>query len=266
MKKISFILLAATTMLACNSNSQSSSSKSLVDSGTTTSGTITQTNAETVSGDCSSLLLFKKGTVVEGHTLNAEGTEINKQKTTVVNVGSEDGKTVSDVKMESEGVNIPATTFTAKYSCDGKFLYFDMNSLFSNLAKNGATIEGSPIQFPLVITSGQTLPDASYTISFNRGKTGMKVTSVIKNRKAGEQEQLTTPAGTFTCYKITADVESETEMSGMDEKAKEVMKKMKDKMPKSSFVMWYANNAGIVKMQMLTNGSVSSTTEITSIK
>ena len=57
-------------------------------------------------------------------------------------------------------------------------------------------------------------------MTMNRGGKEMKITSHIKERKVEAKESVTTPAGTFECYRISSVIEAETDMPGMDEKSK----------------------------------------------
>ena len=48
----------------------------------------------------------------------------------------------------------------------------------------------------------------------------MTMTIKILNRKVESKESITTPAGTFSCFKITYDMESSTKIMGMNTNVK----------------------------------------------
>jgi hypothetical protein len=72
------------------------------------------------------------------------------------------------------------------------------------------------IQWPADLEVGQTLPDASVLIDMGM----MKITTNITDRKVEGKETITTPAGTFECYKVTYTTKmklmGEREFSGVD--------------------------------------------------
>jgi len=120
-----------------------------------------------------------------------------------------------------------------------------------------------PIKFPIGMSVGETLPEASYTVSVNRGTVSMDITTTYKNRTVSAMEKITTAAGSWDCYKVTSDIVSD--VKGLDERTKAVMDKVKESM-KMSTITWYTPKMGIVKTEMYHNGKVSSRTEITAVK
>ena len=109
------------------------------------------------------------------------------------------------------------------------------------------------------------MPDATGTMSSERDGKKMLMKFVYKDRKVEGKEEITTPAGTFNCFKISNSVEVEMDIPGMDEKTKEMMKQMKNNM-KSTTTTWFAPNFGIVKMEMYMNGELQSRNEVTAVK
>ncbi len=263
MKQVFFLLVAISTVTACNNQT--------TNNGKTDSSPVTTTSSEAPSsvamtGNCSSLYLFRKGTKIEAASYDAAGKEVSRQQSTVSDVSNDAGRTVATVEMKSSVGGKDEKTFTGKYSCDGKNLYADLTSLFASMDKKGATVEGDPIIFPINLKEGEQLPEASYAITVNQGGRKMKITSFIKNRNIEGKEKITTSAGTFDCYKITADVEANVEMEGMDEKMKEMMENMKRTMPKQRFVMYFDPAVSIVKVEMYSGDKLTSRNEVVSIQ
>lgn len=258
-----FFFLVVMFMISCNNQneSQTNSKDSIA---ALNKGTDVSSGGG--SGDCGSLYVFRKGAVVESVSEDATGKEQSKQVSTVVNVTSGGGSMTSEVEMKSAGAGIKEQVLTGKYSCDGSNLYVDLKSLFAQMEASGTTVEGDDVKFPINVTDGQSLPDASYTLSMNQGGKVTKIVSTIRDRKVEGREKVTTPAGTFDCYKITANVDAEIQMPDMDEKTRQMMKEMKKNMPKQHFVMYFDPKVSIVKMEMFSGDNLISRTTVTSIK
>jgi len=128
------------------------------------------------------------------------------------------------------------------WKCENGTLHFDMRSMTMmgengqemNMTETGMGVDvtGDELDLPNTLTVGQTLNEATYTIKMTMGTiTVMNRTYTIKNRKVESQESLTTPAGTFDCYKIT--------FLTTDNKSGNTTKS----------AMWYAKDAGLIKSE-----------------
>jgi hypothetical protein len=254
---LSFMLLS---FMACNNN-KSETTTTTGDSAAATTGKQPETSA----GRCASLYMFKEGTVVENVSYDNAGKETSRQVSKVIDVTGDGGNINSEVEMKSSGEG-SEHTFIGKYRCDGNNLYVDLSGLFANIKEEGAKIEGDPIVFPLNLSEGQTLPDAQYSFSINRDGQQMKTTAMIRNRKVEGRETVTTPAGTFNCYKISSDIEANIELPGMNDQMKKMMEEQMKKMPKNQFVMYYDPSVSIVKVEMYSGGKLQNRSIITSIK
>jgi hypothetical protein len=151
------------------------------------------------------------------------------------------------------------------YKCDGKNIYFDLGSMLRNFERDGMKMDGSTMEFPIDISEGQSLPNTTVSISTNYGDQKTTTTVTYKNRKVEAKEKITTPAGTWDAYRISTEIESDTDIPGMDEKAKQMMKAMQDKM-KARIIFYYAPEAGIIKCPSYMGDKMSFSTEVTSIK
>src|SRR5688572_3120683 len=212
---VSFVLLS---FIACNNNK----SETTTTTGDSASVKTTGEQPETGAGGCASMYLFKEGTVVENVSYDNAGKETARQVSKVIDVTGDGGNLNADVEMKSSGEG-SEHSFIGKYRCDGKNLYVDLSGLFANMKEQGSTMEGDPIVFPLNLSEGQTLPDAQYSFSINRDGQQMKTTAVIRNRKVEGRETVTTPAGTFNCYKISSDIDASVEIPGMNDQMKKMM-------------------------------------------
>jgi hypothetical protein len=266
MKKNIFISLALCCAIACNNESKTGAAgDSLITKqpAVTAPGT---TASSALPGNCGSLLLFKKGTVIEAVSYNKEGEETTRQSSTVLDVSSTANGVTAEVEMKSNGMDKKENSFIGKYRCDGKNLYVDLTSLFANMDAKGAKMEGDPISFPISVTEGETLPDVTYSMTVTKAGKQMKTTVFMKNRKVGAKEKVTTPAGTFDCYRISSTSEAEVDIEGMDEKMKQIMQSMKNTMPKQSFVIFYDPAVTIIKVEMYSDDKLVSHSDVVAIR
>jgi hypothetical protein len=229
---------------------------------------IDQPSASVDAGACGKMIFFQPGAEIEATSYDEEGKEISKQYTKILSVTNEGGFTVANVEGKDTDVDgeKQTTTVNYNYKCDGNKIYFDVASMFRTAEKEkDASFESSLIEYPINVKEGEVLPDATGIMNSMRDgkKTALKF--IYKNRKVEGMEKITTPAGTWNCYKLSNSVESEMDIPGMDEKAKEMMKKMQEGM-KMTTTTWFAPDFGIVKMEMYMNGKLQSRNEVTSVK
>lgn len=140
--------------------------------------------------------------------------------------------------------------------CENGVFYIDMRKFLDQQTMESfkdmeVAMETENMEFPSNLAAGQTLKDARITVSASSG--GMKLFSMnvwVTNRKVEAIEDITTPAGTFTCYRITSDVET----------------KMMMKISVKS-VEWYAKNVGTVRSESYNNkGKLTGYTLLTDYK
>lgn len=126
--------------------------------------------------------------------------------------------------------------------CTGDKFLMDMSNMFPKETMAGmegmgnVSIEISDqyLEFPAHPTVGQTLPDASSTMTIKMGDVAFMTMKInTTNRKIEGIENVTTPAGTFSCYKYTSDSEVSSTMFKS----------------KSTTVMYMAKNVGSVKTE-----------------
>lgn len=101
-------------------------------------------------------------------------------------------------------------------------------------------IESDYIMLPSDLEVGQELPESKTTLKMKIEGSGANMMSsvvVIKDRKVIGQETVTTPAGTFDCYKITYNTEVSMKTIGMN------------RTTSYPGVHWFARNVGMVKSE-----------------
>jgi hypothetical protein len=134
------------------------------------------------------------------------------------------------------------STSDLNWKCENGTLHFDMKSMTlsmdngqqMNMGDAGMSVDvtGDRLDLPADLSVGQTLKDVTYNIKMTMGSlTLMNRTFHIKDRRIENQESLTTPAGTFECFKMI--------YTTSDEKGRNATKS----------AVWYAKDAGMVKAE-----------------
>jgi hypothetical protein len=186
----------------------------------------------------SSFFPNKEGTKMETTSYDKNNKEQSKSTTTIVSIKQSGAATIINLKAESTDAkkNVTTTEFSAK--CEGDNYSMSMKGFIpadmqKSSGETSMTIDASDMVFPNNISVGQKLSDGSATLTMAMG--AMTMTTEIKmiNRKVTAKESLTTPAGTYDCFKIEYDIE--TAMMGMKVKSKAAM--------------WLAKGVGTVKTQ-----------------
>jgi hypothetical protein len=130
-------------------------------------------------------------------------------------------------------------TANLKARCEGGIFYIDMSNYLNQQSTDAykdmeMSVEGGNLEMPSGMKAGDALKDGDLKMSFSSGgMTVMNMSVTITNRKVEAVESLTSPAGTFECYKISYDIA--TKMMGINVKMKGVE--------------WYAKGVGMVKSE-----------------
>lgn len=146
----------------------------------------------------------------------------------------------------------------SEWACDNGVVRFSMNAMaIEGVDMTNPTIEvvvdGDDMDIPSSFEVGQSLKDVTYHVKMSvSGINMMDRNFEIRNRKVTGKENITTPAGTFDCYKVTYTTES-TGKSGNTSKPIET-------------AIWYSANVGIVKTENYKDGKVSSAQVLTKIE
>ena len=131
--------------------------------------------------------------------------------------------TVSGKTVDKKGDMIGEGNFTVL--CQDGQLQMDMQRLLTsidqlqNVQGMNVEIEGNHIVIPASLNVGETLPESTTTITMGMEGVAMTMntTSVtIRDRTVVAQEDVTTPAGTFPCYKITYVMNTNIKTMGMN--------------------------------------------------
>jgi hypothetical protein len=90
-----------------------------------------------------------------------------------------------------------------------KFIPQEQQQAFSSYEMK---IEAENLELPSKLTPGQSLKNGSITMTAIGSPLPMTLSVAITDRKVAGKESITTPAGTFDCYKITSKTTTQTKM------------------------------------------------------
>ncbi len=207
-----------------------------------------------IAQDCSKYLFMQPNKQVEMSAFNDKGQLVRKSLLTVKNVSTENGMAVSQVVSEAKNSNGKLSTLTINFKCNNGIIMVDMNFNGAQAAKPTANMKFNYVEYPAGMKVGDHLKDALSPISIVEGSTTFTGTTKITDRTVVAKESITTPAGTWICFKITYKVIAKMDpVKGLQ-------------VPTQAFetnaTEWFVPNFSVIKTQ-ITGGM---TIEITSIK
>ncbi|MEP7258550.1 MAG: hypothetical protein ABI687_09180 [Flavitalea sp.] len=208
------------------------------------------------SQDCTGYYFLQNNKTVEMSVFNKKGDISAKQVYTVSNVSSSGGSTMGDLTSEmfdKKGKSIGKGA--SKMKCTGGIMMIDMKlslpqQTTEQIGQTDVKADNLYIEYPSSMKVGDALKDANMDLDIN-GANGLKqsINMEIKERKVDAKEKITTPAGSWDCFKISF-------------KGKMKIKTMGIGIPMNiDGTEWFAPGFGVVKTESKNGG-----TEITSIK
>ncbi len=207
--------------------------------------------------DCQSLFPFEKGTLMGFTHYDGKGKEqsTSEQKIVIIDDNGSEGLTAQVEVSTSDAKGKEAMSSTFKMICKDNIVYMDMSAAMPQLTEAFSSMEvtmsGESLQIPSRLSVGQVLPDARMEVQAASGGMNLiKMTIEITDRKVEGKETVTTPAGTFECYKIAQVANTKMLIS-------------------KSFrsVTWYADQVGMVKSENYDKkGKVESSSVLTKFK
>ena len=192
--------------------------------------------------DCGTYFPTKKGATRTYTQYDKNNKETGYSTQKVLDVKSISGGTEITMGIESKGVGVDTVVGGAfTITCKNGSYNVSMDRFLD--PKTMAAYQGMDIQvesdgldLPSKLKAGQKLTDGKITVKvMNSGMAIMTITVTVSNRQVAAMEDLTTPAGTFKCAKVTYDVESKFGFIKV----------------KASGEEWYAEGAGLVKSTTL---------------
>lgn len=167
---------------------------------------------------CNEFYQFSEGSEWELETYNAKGkvTGKNHQKVTSLEKTSAGyNATINSVFYNEKGKETMKGDLSFK--CENGTMYIDMRNFISQeqleaFKSYEMKVEAENLEMPGKLSVGQTLKDGSVNIAADGAPLPTSLNMKITERKVVAQETITTPAGTFECYKITANIATTTQM------------------------------------------------------
>jgi hypothetical protein len=161
--------------------------------------------------DCSVFFPFEKGKQLVYNHYDGDGNLVNTSEVSVLMIRDAPDSSIeaeiSSVVRDNEGVE----DFTGEYviSCKEGALNMDITSTLSPAMIKPfqgmeLTLKGDYVSLPNELEVGQNLPSAITNVS--AGKDGVQVVSMdirVTRREVEGKNEITTPAGTFSSYKVT---------------------------------------------------------------
>jgi len=175
---------------------------------------------------CDAYFNFKEGAEYEMEHYSAKEKLTSKSLTQVLSIEDKGGVLTATIKgtmIDKKGEEVTSIDF--EYMCEDGVLKMDMKKFIpQDMYGSGSDIKfemkGDYLEIPKNLEAGQTLKDGmiegKMIMEDNPAMANMTMTIKILNRKVESKESITTPAGTFSCFKITYDMESSTKVMGMN--------------------------------------------------
>jgi hypothetical protein len=204
---------------------------------------------------CGDYYYLQSNKTIEMNITGRKGKEAGKMIYVISDVtekGNATTATINSEFLDKNGKSISKATNNVQ--CENGMLMMDMKMFIpsaqqeqmGDISAAGAT---SYLEYPSTMKQGDALKDASFDMDF-KSKSGLggHISINMTNRKVEGKENVTTPAGTWDCFRITYH--------------SKMVFKMGIGIPINADVTeWYAPGFGVVKTES-GNGS----TEITAIK
>lgn len=199
--------------------------------------------------------------------------------TTYDKKAKESGKvtyTITDIKKTGDAITANFTSEmidekgkslskgSGKYKCTGGNLFIDAKTTMPQeqmSAYKDMDVKADEvfIEYPASFSSGQSLKDANFKMNVvNKGSAFSTITMDQTNRKVEGKESVTTPAGTWECWKISYDGRFRATVGGPSGIGIPFNFKSTE---------WFAPGFGIVKTETYNkNGKLIGSTLITAVK
>ncbi len=163
---------------------------------------------------CDAFYPMKKGSVIETQTFSAKDKLTGSNRQTILDLTT--GANSASVKVKSDAFDAKGKELTSQelvMKCENGVFIMDMKNFLDPKAMGGGKdmeikVDAQDMEYPQSLSAGMTLKDASIKISMGSGgMTFMSMETRIFNRKVEGVESITTPAGTYECFKLSYDCE-----------------------------------------------------------
>jgi len=167
--------------------------------------------------DCVPYYSAKQGSVREMTSYDKKNKVTGSSVQTVKEIKTSGAKTewtIGTVSKDEKGKEVSSGDL--HMSCEGGIFKMDMKNFISEETMKSfegmeITMDATDLDYPADLSVGQALKDGSLSIKVTSpGMSMMNMVIKIYDRKVVAQEDVTTPAGTFKCFKMTSTIETKT--------------------------------------------------------
>ncbi|MDX9906567.1 MAG: hypothetical protein RBS55_08290 [Bacteroidales bacterium] len=122
--------------------------------------------------------------------------------------------TIGNISKDAKGKELSSGDLYM--SCEEGIFKMDMKNFLDEETMKGfegmeVTVDATDLDYPASLAPGQTLNDGTITVKVSsQGMPIMTLVVKIYDRKVEAVEDVNTPAGTFSCYKMTQAIETKT--------------------------------------------------------
>jgi hypothetical protein len=170
-----------------------------------------------VAQDCEPYYVIDQGAVREMASYDKKdkltGTSVQTVKE-IKTLGNKTEWTIGTVSKDAKGKEISSGDLSM--SCEDGIFKMDMKNFIDEETMKGfegmeVTMDATDLDYPAVLAPGQALKDGNITVKVaSQGMPIMTMVVRIYDRKVEAIEDMTTPAGTFSCYKMTSTIETKS--------------------------------------------------------
>lgn len=161
---------------------------------------------------CNEFFPIANGTAWTFENYNAKGKPTGKnQQTVTAFTSSATGfeATINSVSYNEKGKELAKGDLLV--TCKNGVIVMDMRKFipeeqFKAFGNTEVTVQSDNLEFPAKLSTGQTLKDGTITVTAAGSQMPMVMTVTVSDRTVEAKETITTPAGTFECYKIKSNL------------------------------------------------------------
>jgi hypothetical protein len=162
-----------------------------------------------IAQDCNGYYFLQNNKTIEMAILNRKGEQSGKQIYNVFNVNSSASSATADLVSEmfdKKGKSIAKSN--AKIKCDGGVMMMDMKMSLAQQpgapqTNTDVKADNIYIEYPNSMNVGDNLKNASMHMDVDHNGLKQSVDMEVFDRKVEAKEKVTTPAGSWDCYKIS---------------------------------------------------------------
>lgn len=190
--------------------------------------------------DCNPFYAMRQGVTASYAYYDAKDKKTSSSSTTIREIKNISGGVEAEVAMTMmDKTGKEMFQGTTRVICRNDTLFMDVGSLVNpGLAQSAGKMEmsmtGDGMTIPGNLRAGMLLPDSHNEFSMGmNGMTLMTISIDISEHKVEAEEKITTPAGTFDCFRVSYLSNAKTTLLKTSTRT----------------VQWYSKGVGIVKME-----------------